>query len=84
MTEITDKSLLKETAIGIVKRLRERGFSALFAGGCVRDMLMGNVPEDYDIATDARPDDIINIFERTVPVGINYGVVLVIENGFEF
>ena len=84
MTEITDKSLLKETAIGIVKRLRERGFSALFAGGCVRDMLMGNVPEDYDIATDARPDDIINIFERTVPVGIHYGVVLVIENGFEF
>ena len=84
MTEITDKSLLKETAIGIVKRLRERGFSALFAGGCVRDMLMGNVPEDYDIATDARPDDIINIFERTVPVGIHYGVVLVMENGFEF
>ena len=84
MTEITDKNLLKETAIGIVKRLREKNFSALFAGGCVRDMLMGSVPEDYDIATDARPDDIINIFERTVPVGIHYGVVLVIENGFEF
>ncbi len=84
MTKITDKSLLKETAIGIVKHLREKGFSALFAGGCVRDMLMGSVPEDYDIATDARPDDVINIFERTVPVGIHYGVVLVIENGFEF
>jgi len=78
------KYMLKETAIGIVKRLRERGFIALFAGGCVRDMLMDSVPEDYDIATDARPDDIINIFERTVPVGIHYGVVLVIENGFEF
>ncbi|MGR3176292.1 MAG: CCA tRNA nucleotidyltransferase [Candidatus Scalindua sp.] len=78
------KNLLKETAIGIVKHLRERGFSALFAGGCVRDMLMGSVPEDYDIATDARPDDIINIFKRTVPVGIHYGVILVIENGFEF
>jgi poly(A) polymerase len=84
MTEMTDKNLLKETAIGIVKRLRERNFSALFAGGCVRDMLMGSVPEDYDIATDARPDDIIDIFRRTVPVGIHYGVVLVIENGFEF
>jgi poly(A) polymerase len=84
MTKTNDKSLLKETAIGIVKRLRERGFSALFAGGCVRDMLMGNVPEDYDIATGARPDDIINIFERTVPVGINYGVVLVMEDDFEF
>jgi len=78
------KNLLKETAIDIVKRLRESGFSALFAGGCVRDMLMGSAPEDYDIATDARPDDIINIFERTVPVGIHYGVVLVLENGFEF
>ena len=78
------KELLKETAIDIVKRLREKGFNALFAGGCVRDMLMGYLPEDYDIATDARPDDIINIFERTVPVGIHYGVVLVIENGFEF
>ncbi|MBT6048199.1 MAG: polynucleotide adenylyltransferase PcnB, partial [Candidatus Scalindua sp.] len=49
---------LKETAIGIVKRLKENGFSALFAGGCVRDMLMGSIPEDYDIATNARPDDI--------------------------
>ncbi|MGR3302766.1 MAG: CCA tRNA nucleotidyltransferase [Candidatus Scalindua sp.] len=78
------KNLLKETAIGIVKRLREKSFNALFAGGCVRDMLMGSVPEDYDIATDARPDDIINIFKRTVPVGIHYGVILVIENGFEF
>jgi poly(A) polymerase len=74
----------KETAIGIVKHLREKGFSALFAGGCVRDMLMDSVPEDYDIATDARPDDIINIFKRTVPVGIHYGVILVIENDFEF
>lgn len=78
------KELLKETAIDIVKRLREKGFNALFAGGCVRDMLMGYLPEDYDIATNARPDNIINIFKRTVPVGVHYGVVLVIENGFEF
>ena len=78
------KNLLRETAIGIVKRLKEKGFSALFAGGCVRDMLMGNIPEDYDIATDARPDEIINIFKRTVPIGIHFGVVLVMENDFEF
>ena len=70
------KNLLKETAIGVVRRLKEKGFTALFAGGCVRDMLMGIVPEDYDIATDARPDDIINIFSRTVPVGVHYGVVI--------
>ena len=78
------KNQLKETAIGIVKRLKEKGFSALFAGGCVRDMLMGIVPEDYDIATDAQPDDIINIFKRTVPIGLHFGVVLVMENDFEF
>ena len=78
------KYQLKATAIGIVKRLRENGFNALFAGGCVRDMLMGSIPEDYDIATDARPDEIINIFKRTVPIGIHYGVVLVMENDCEF
>ena len=80
----SSKNLLKETAIGVVRRLKEKGFTALFAGGCVRDMLMGIVPEDYDIATDARPDDIINIFRRTVPVGVHYGVVLVMEKDFEF
>jgi len=78
------KNLLRETAIDIVKHLKEKGFSALFAGGCVRDMLMGIVPEDYDIATDAQPDDIINIFKRTVPIGLHFGVVLVMENDFEF
>ncbi len=80
----SDKNRLSETAVGIVKRLRENGFNALFAGGCVRDMLMGIVPDDYDIATDARPDDIIKIFERTVSVGAHFGVILVIENDFEF
>ncbi len=77
-------NLLKETAIGVVRHLKEKGFTALFAGGCVRDMLMGIVPEDYDIATDARPDDIIDMFRRTVPVGVQYGVVLVMEKEFEF
>lgn len=81
---MTNKNLLKETATGIVRRLNEKGFKALFAGGCVRDMLMDIVPEDFDIATNARPNDIINIFRRTVPVGIHYGVVLVMENDFEF
>jgi len=81
---MTDKNSLKETAIDIVKRLREKGYSALFAGGCVRDMLMNSVPEDYDIATDARPEDIMHIFKRTVPVGVQFGVILIIENDFEF
>jgi len=76
--------LLKETAIDIVKRLRGKGHNALFAGGCVRDMLMGSAPKDYDIATDAHANDVMNIFKRTIPVGVQYGVILVIENGFQF
>ena len=47
---------MKETAINIVKKLRQEGYSAYFAGGCVRDQLMGNTPKDYDIATSARPE----------------------------
>lgn len=81
---MTNKDLPKETAIGIVKRLKKKGHIALFAGGCVRDMLMEGIPEDYDIATDAGPQDIIRIFKRTIPVGAHFGVVVVVENGLEF
>ncbi|MDR4499689.1 MAG: CCA tRNA nucleotidyltransferase [Candidatus Scalindua sp.] len=81
---MTENDLRKETAVGIVQRLKREGFQALFAGGCVRDMLLGDVPKDYDIATEARPQDIEGIFKRTVPVGVQFGVILVIENSFEF
>ncbi len=79
-----ENDLRKETAIQIVKRLKEKGFKALFAGGCVRDMLLGNIPKDYDIATEAHPQDIEKIFKRTIPVGAQFGVILVRENNFEF
>lgn len=68
----------------IVRRLGENNFSALFAGGCVRDMVMGIEPKDYDIATDARPGDVMSIFKRTIPVGEKFGVVLVIMGGKEY
>ena len=79
-----ENDLRKKTAIDIVKRLNERGFKTLFAGGCVRDMLLGSIPKDYDIATEARPEDIEKIFKRTIPVGAQFGVILVRENNFEF
>ena len=68
----------------IVHRLRNAGHEAFFAGGCVRDSLMGKVPHDFDIATSARPEQVQALFPRTVPVGVQFGVVLVVENGQEY
>jgi poly(A) polymerase len=77
-------SSLETSARRIVQRLQDAGFTALYAGGCVRDMLRGNEPHDYDIATDARPADLEQMFRRTVAVGAQFGVICVIEDGAEF
>lgn len=68
----------RQAAIQIVKRLRGAGFEALLAGGCVRDMLLRRRPSDYDVATDAKPDDVVRIFRRTLKVGAKFGVVVVL------
>ena len=70
-------------ARSIVERLRAKGFEALYAGGCVRDRLLGLEPHDYDIATNARPEQVESLFPRTVPVGAQFGVILVLEQGAE-
>lgn len=67
----------RAAALAIVHRLREAGHIAYFAGGCVRDELLGFSPTDYDIATDATPDRISSLFRRTAAVGAAFGVVLV-------
>jgi len=74
----------KKLALQIVKTLRKNGFKAYFAGGCVRDMLMGEPPGDYDIATSAFPGQIKKLFKRTVFVGAQFGTVLVIKDGVPF
>lgn len=74
----------KEKAIAIIKRLRQEGYESYLAGGCVRDMLLGKPPQDYDITTDAKPDDIARIFPKTIPVGAQFGVMLVIIEGQPF
>lgn len=66
-------------ARAIVRVLREHGFVAYFAGGCVRDKLLGHEPKDFDVATSARADDVRRLFDHTVPVGAQFGVVLVID-----
>lgn len=73
-----------DSAAEIVARLREQGHEAYFVGGCVRDMVLGIEPADYDIATSARPDEVIRIFPRTEPVGAKFGVILVIYRGHPF
>jgi poly(A) polymerase len=68
----------REKADRVVSTLRSSGFKAYFAGGCVRDMIMGSEPVDYDIVTDARSDDVIELFETVIPVGREFGVVVVL------
>jgi poly(A) polymerase len=74
----------REKAISIVRRLRQEGHEAYLAGGCVRDMLLHKSPQDYDIATDARPEQVQRIFPDTVPVGAHFGVILVLIEGESF
>jgi poly(A) polymerase len=65
-------------ALGVVRRLRQAGHEALWAGGCVRDELLGLTPKDYDVATSARPEQVRRLFRRTVAVGMSFGVVEVL------
>jgi poly(A) polymerase len=65
-------------AIDVVRRLRDAGYQALWAGGCVRDELLGQRPTDYDVATNARPEEVRRLFRRTVAVGMSFGVVEVL------
>ena len=67
----------KQYAAAIVATLRERGHQAYFAGGCVRDLLLGREPADYDVATDATPRQVMQIFPQTFAVGEQFGVVLI-------
>jgi len=74
----------EEKALAILRRLRERGFIALYNGGCVRDRLLGIPVKDYDIATDARPEVVQRLFDNTVAVGAQFGVIMVVLEGEPF
>jgi poly(A) polymerase len=66
-----------EAALNILRALRAAGYEAYLAGGCVRDLLLGREPEDFDVATSATPEIVLNMFPRTFAVGAHFGVVLV-------
>jgi poly(A) polymerase len=67
----------------VVQTLQNAGFEALFAGGCVRDALLGESPKDYDVATAADPETVESLFVSTVPVGKAFGVILVLMDGIQ-
>ena len=75
---------MEKTAREVARRLRGQGHIAYFAGGCVRDMVRGLPAKDFDVATDATPDIVQKIFPHTYAVGAHFGVVVVVENGFNF
>jgi len=75
---------IRKTGIKIIEKLNQAGYNALFAGGCVRDEIMGIEPGDYDVATDAHPEEIMAIFDKTIAVGAQFGVVIVVMDGIQF
>ncbi len=68
----------REFAVDVLRRLQAAGHEALWAGGCVRDELLGLIPQDYDVATSARPEEVQRLFRRTVAVGASFGVIEVL------
>ena len=68
-----------EEPLAIIRTLQQAGFQAVLAGGCVRDMLLGRHPHDWDIATNARPGQVEALFPRTVAVGRQFGIVIVVS-----
>ena len=75
---------MRHTATEIVRRQQSAGFVAFWVGGCVRDFLLGREPGDFDIATNALPEQVEKLFPRTIPVGRKFGVILVVENQHQF
>jgi poly(A) polymerase len=78
------KSPMEQPARRVIERLRQAGHVAYFAGGCVRDILRGETPKDFDVATDARPEVVQKLFPRTYAVGAHFGVIVVLEDAFQF
>src|SRR5207253_8683359 len=73
-----------DSPIDVIRELRRLGHEAYLVGGCVRDMVMGIEPTDYDIATSTKPEEIVKIVPRTESIGAQFGVILVIYRGHPF
>jgi poly(A) polymerase len=78
MTSMRPTEARRAFAVEVVKVLRSAGHQALWAGGCVRDLILGIQPADYDVATSARPEQVVRLFRRTASVGASFGVIMVL------
>lgn len=80
LTTARDAERARQFAIRVVETLQQAGYTALWAGGCVRDELMGRTPKDFDVATNARPDQVRTLFgsKRTLAIGASFGVISVL------
>lgn len=67
-------------ALSVMEKLEQQGYQAYLVGGCVRDECLGRIPQDYDVTTNAVPEQVMAIFERVIPTGLRHGTVTVIEN----
>jgi poly(A) polymerase len=76
--------MIDKDALSIISHLKSNGFMAVLAGGCVRDLLLNNNPNDWDIATNARPEVVERLFSDTIPVGKSFGVIIVKINNKHF
>jgi tRNA nucleotidyltransferase/poly(A) polymerase len=65
------------------RTLDQHNFQAFLVGGCVRDLLLGRKPKDFDITTNATPEEVMNLFPKTIPVGAAFGVIVVVEGGHQ-
>ena len=76
---------LPQQAANIITTLESAGYEAYAVGGCVRDSLLGRVPDDWDITTNAKPDEVKKLFRRTIDTGIQHGTVTVMmgKTGYE-
>lgn len=71
----------RDAALTVIRKLQANGFEAFLVGGCVRDMILGDEPKDFDVTTNALPAQVIALFEKTLPVGASFGVVIVVIDG---
>ncbi|MCI0481046.1 MAG: CCA tRNA nucleotidyltransferase [Candidatus Dadabacteria bacterium] len=78
------ESELFDIARHLVTQLKNAGYKAFCVGGCTRDMLMNVPPKEYDITTSATPEEVSDIFSHTIPVGVSFGVILVLIGHYRF
>jgi tRNA nucleotidyltransferase (CCA-adding enzyme) len=76
-----DHNKIPKSALEVVLHLKRQGWKAYLVGGCVRDLILGREPNDWDVATNATPEDVMDVFPKTIPTGILHGTVTVIKDG---